>query len=478
MSDKDKLKAQLRGIASALEKLEAEYDEGEIDVGRYLRLKTKYETRKAELEGEPGHPAHAQCAPLDAPGHDAEAPYPAALRARYAVLQTPAFTALARHRGRLLALWGARPFPLVASPPANRALALSRLATGTDALPPPHPELVPGLPKLPPLPILSLDPSDRLERAFEQAGVPLTVIRTRRDVPAPGRHALLKLAGDLGTRGGVVLSRAEVRELRGDPDKRHLLDEARRLARDGALLLLGCIPDGEDWRAWWALLAQAFSGAALFALGAPEAAWPEGAAYLGQDFEALNAALWATRSREDGTQPRADGTRPRPPGREWETFIAQVVSRLDDLAHGQAALSAQLGRGVDDLKRGQAALYRRVDRAYRDDLERILAAVHQGRMEQSEMQATLQALRRAMGAVMQRGLPMDAELRAAVADLTEAVESSLGLEQKLELSLPLIPTFLAYKLELAVDSETDLHDVWDELRERWRRMVRRFGRQE
>jgi hypothetical protein len=232
------------------------------------------------------------------------------------------------------------------------------------------------------------------------------------------------------------------------------------------------------------LLAPAFSGAAIFALGAPEAAWPEGVACLGQDFEALNAALWTMQSREDGaesredgTQSRKDGTRPRPRGREWETFIAQVVSRLDDLAHGQAALSAQLGRGVDDLKRGQAALYRRVDRAYRDDLERILAAVHQGRMEQGEMQATLQALRRAMGAVMQRGLPMDAELRAAVADLTEAVESSLGLEQKLELSLPLIPTFLAYKLELAVDSETDLHDVWDELRERWRRMVRRFGRQ-
>ncbi|MGD9100667.1 MAG: hypothetical protein PVF45_09325 [Anaerolineae bacterium] len=477
MSDKDKLKAQLRGIESALKELQAEYDEGEIDVGRYLRLKTKYETRKAELEGELDDPAHARRAPLDAPDHDADAPYPAALRERYAVLQTPAFTALARHRGRLLVLWGALPFPLAASPPTNRALALDRLATETDALPPPRPELVPGLPKLPPLPILSLDSSDRLERAFDRAGVPLTVIRTRRDVPAQGRHALLKLAGDLRTRGGVILSRAEVQKLRSDPDKRHLLDKARRLAQDGALLLLGCPPSSrdrgpasEDWRAWWALLAPTFSGVAPFALGEPDAAWPEGVACLGQDFEALNAALWAIQSREDGM-------RPRPPGREWETFISQVVSRLDDLEHGQAALSAQLGRGVDDLKRGQAALYRRVDRAYRDDLERILAAIRRGRMEQGEMQATLQALRRAMGVMMQRGLPMDAELRAAVADLTEAVESSLGLEQKLELSLPLIPTFLAYKIELAMDSETDLHDVWNELRERWRRMVRRFGRQ-
>jgi hypothetical protein len=52
-----------------------------------------------------------------------------------------------------------------------------------------------------------------------------------------------------------------------DLDKRHLLDEARRLVRDGALLLLGCNPSNEDWLAWWALLAPSFAGAALFALG-------------------------------------------------------------------------------------------------------------------------------------------------------------------------------------------------------------------
>jgi hypothetical protein len=74
---------------------------------------------------------------------------------------------------------------------------------------------------------------------------------------------------------------------------------------------------------------------------------------------------------------------------------------------------------------------------------------------------------------MDEGLPMDAELRAAVTDLTEAVESSLSLERKLELALPLLP-LLTYKIELRVGSEVDLHDLWDELRTRWRRLVEQF----
>jgi hypothetical protein len=143
---------------------------------------------------------------------------------------------------------------------------------------------------------------------------------------------------------------------------------------------------------------------------------------------------------------------------DWEALIAQVLARLDVLAE-------QVDRGVSDLKRGQAALYRRVGAAHRDDLARLLAAVQQGRMEQGEMRATLDALRRAMRAVMQRGRPMDDELRAAVADLTEAVESSLSLERKLELALPLLP-LLTYKIELGVGSGVDLYALWDDLRGR------------
>jgi len=402
----------------------------------------------------------------------------------------------AARRERLLVLWGAIPFPLAAHPPANRALALNRRAAEAKALPP----LPVPLAQMPPLPLLSLDPTQRVERAFARAGVPLQVVGSRREVPARGRHVLLKLAGDLGARRSVVLSRAEVHELHSNPDRRYLLDEARRLVKGGALLLLGCDPDSEDFRAWWPALAPAFRGVACYAVGEAPAPWPAGVTCLGPDWKALNAALWAAQPPEPEPEPEAPAALPRPAAGytinvygpvkgltigdgahvdqhfarpvqtvqgDWETLIAQVTSRLD-------ALSAQLDWGVDDLKHGQAALYGRVDRACRDDLAHILAAVQQGRLEQGEVQATLDALRRAMQAVMHRGLPMDAELRTAVADLTEAIESSLSLERKLELSLPLLP-LLTYKIELGVDSEMDLHDLWNDLQARWQHLVARFG---
>jgi hypothetical protein len=152
---------------------------------------------------------------------------------------------------------------------------------------------------------------------------------------------------------------------------------------------------------------------------------------------------------------------------DWEALIAQITTRLD-------ALSGQMEIGVADLKRGQATLYRQVDQAYRDDLAHILAAVQLSRLDQIEMQATLDTLQHATQAVMDGGLPMNAELRAAVADLSEAVESGLSLQHKLELALPLLP-LLTYKIELGAGSEIDLHDLWDELYARWRRLVERFG---
>jgi hypothetical protein len=194
----------------------------------------------------------------------------------------------ALRQGRLVVVWGALSFPLAARPPANRALALSRLVD-----PPAGFEPAGGLPGLPPVPILSLDASSRVERAFQKAGVPLQVARGRRDAPSGNRHTLLKLGGHLPSRSGVILSRAEIDDLPADADKRHLLAEAGRAAEGGALLLVGCDPAGKGFRAWWAVLAPAFRGAAWFAVGEPSADWPTGADCLGPDLAAISSALRA-----------------------------------------------------------------------------------------------------------------------------------------------------------------------------------------
>jgi hypothetical protein len=198
----------------------------------------------------------------------------------------------AQGQGRLLVLWGALPFPLAARVRAGqRKQALAGLAEPNE-LPAGWAQ---GLPGLPSLPILSLDASERVEGAFAAAEAPLQVVGSRQDVPVQGQHSLFKLAGDLAARRGVVLSRAEVRELRSDAGKRHLLDEARRIAEGGAVLLLGCDAADGDFRAWWAALAPALRGASFFAVGEPAAPWPEGVVCLGPDLAAVGDALRAVR---------------------------------------------------------------------------------------------------------------------------------------------------------------------------------------
>lgn len=210
-------------------------------------------------------------------------------------MDLPSTLTRAAGEGRLLVVWGALPFPLAESSPAVRSVALDLL---------PRPPELPGdlqraLPSLPLLPILSLDASSRLENDLAAAGAAPHVVRGRRDVPAAGRHNVFKLAGDLGTRRGVILRRAELRDLQADPDRRHLLDEARRAAAGGALLLVGCDPADGDFQAWWAVLAPSVQGLPAFSVGDPAAPWPEGVVCLGPDLAALTAAL-----------PRAGATRP------------------------------------------------------------------------------------------------------------------------------------------------------------------------
>jgi formylglycine-generating enzyme required for sulfatase activity len=67
MNDQDR-RAKLKALQSTLAALESERDKGMIDTGQYLRLKTEYETQKAQLEQELGHNTLAhQAAPATTP---------------------------------------------------------------------------------------------------------------------------------------------------------------------------------------------------------------------------------------------------------------------------------------------------------------------------------------------------------------------------------------------------------------------------
>jgi hypothetical protein len=197
---------------------------------------------------------------------------------------------------RFLLVWADVPFPPEDRPPPSPARTIHRWQEDACALPLLPFDFAHGRPwplvGLPPLPILSLDPSERVENAFRYAGVPLHVVRDRRDVPARDQHNLFKLGGDLVSRAGLLLSWDDARAAPSDPDKTRLLDEIRRLIQDGAVLALAPSPSDALTRLWDELLAPALWGARhQFVLGPEDFVWPAPLVRLEGEVEGLLAAL-------------------------------------------------------------------------------------------------------------------------------------------------------------------------------------------
>jgi hypothetical protein len=135
-------------------------------------------------------------------------------------------------------------------------------------------------------------------------------------------------------------------------------------------------------------------------------------------------------------------------------------------------MRTNLSEKLDDLKQGQIAIYRRINPKNQTILETVLEEIHQQRMEQGEIQSILDAIRRALKHVQEAGLPVDdPAIRQSLADIYEAVNSDLSFRQQLELSIPVIPFLIEYKVGL--DAGVDLGAVWRELVERAKRSPNR-----
>jgi hypothetical protein len=181
---------------------------------------------------------------------------------------------------RLLLVWTAVPFPPEARPSGPPVLTVNRWQRNAETLPPfPWP-----VPRLPPVTVLSLDPSDRIEAAFREAEVPLAVLCGRLDVVVQDRYNLIKLGGDLEARCGLLRTWAEVRDVPNDAEKFHLLAEARGVARDGVVLVVGESPSSAFGRLWDSVIRSSVGGTRHhLALGPKDAQWLEGVRHVSED---------------------------------------------------------------------------------------------------------------------------------------------------------------------------------------------------
>ncbi len=177
-------------------------------------------------------------------------------------------------RGKLLVVWADAPFALEDRQPANPA---GRIAEWQHAYRERLPPLPWSLEILPALPILSLDPTPRLENRLRANQVKVKTVMTDHDVPSPHTTTIFKLAGDLESRSGLLLSWEGVRHARGDRDKRYLLREAAKIASDGVVLVLAPEPDETFARLWEDLIRPALVNVqAIYVLGPLPYNWPAG----------------------------------------------------------------------------------------------------------------------------------------------------------------------------------------------------------
>lgn len=155
---------------------------------------------------------------------------------------------------------------------------------------------------------------------------------------------------------------------------------------------------------------------------------------------------------------------------DQDAVLSAILRRLDEM-------HLDLGIKLDDLKRGQEAIYRRIGGESQLVLDSILKEIRQGRIEQGQLQRTVDSIRRALKRIQEIGLPIDDEdLARSLDQIYHAVNSDLPFQQKLELSIPIVPLLLGYKIELG--AAVDLGGVWEELIKSSQRLSHRTSREE
>jgi hypothetical protein len=149
---------------------------------------------------------------------------------------------------------------------------------------------------------------------------------------------------------------------------------------------------------------------------------------------------------------------PRPTSLESKavkTSTEDIMRRIDEL-------HLDLGGKLDDIKRGQVFIYQRIGAEAQTVISLVLKDFQQQSIGQGEIQSTLDAIRRALKHIQSTGLPIaDDEVKKSLDDIYQSLNSNLDLRQQLELSLPVIPFLLEYKISL--DADVDLGAVWREL---------------
>jgi hypothetical protein len=186
-----------------------------------------------------------------------------------------------------------------------------------------------------------------------------------------------------------------------------------------------------------------------------------------EDFDLYEAQLRENLKDERRYGPSEQSRRDR--ARIIDHLNALTREHLDisfnDLCMGERPRVKRIEKASDEdiaaLIQELKAIIIEVNAAEREASERLWEAIQHGGVEQSEIAATVEALRQWAQSVQKAGLPVDADLRAAILNLTRPAGSVDGMYNYLHFALPILPGLLS------LESEIDLNKLWAEIKERW-----------
>jgi hypothetical protein len=194
--------------------------------------------------------------------------------------------------------------------------------------------------------------------------------------------------------------------------------------------------------------------------------YAEGADWY-DDFDLYEAQLCENLRDERRYGPSEQSRRDRARIVESLNLLARdhLDTSFNDLCMGGQPRAVRLDRATNRdivaLIQELRAIVLEASAAEREASRRLWRAVQQGCVEQGEIAATVDALRRWAQSVQKAGLPVDADLRAAILSLSQPAEGVDGMYNYLHFALPLLPGLLS------IESEIDLNKLWAEIKERW-----------
>lgn len=183
-----------------------------------------------------------------------------------------------------LIIWVDMPFALPEYPTTVDSQIIQQWQTQTAALP----DIAWDITALPVLPLLSIDPSVRIETALPGAEVWLT--------PQPSletsHHTVLKFAGDLHNEMGLWLNWDDALSSHHNPDKRFMLEVSTHLADEGIVIILAPNADESLLRLWQQYLSIiVYDARAVYAIGPGDFDWPEPVQWLADSVDGAKAQI-------------------------------------------------------------------------------------------------------------------------------------------------------------------------------------------